>query len=506
MTGGKASEVAEESAVWYQWLDRAVARECVVVDCVAAGSDLYSSSYCRSGCVRLPRRYVWCDATQLFHILQYPTTYSKHTATAFLCVAACGATWLIHCVHCNRLQHSQTKCNSMRLLHRDVSCVMCGATWLIHRTHCNILQHSQTLCNSVHLLRCHVWCDMTQWLQALQHTATYCNTLQHTATYCNTLQHTATYCNILQHTQTLCNILKHSAPASVFRVAPSRHLWCNPTTSFHTLQRTAMHSNILQQPLSSTSPPCLIHFTHCQHTATRCTTLQHLSLSRVHSHCNSCNTLHHPAPSRQSFASPRVVRHDGFISVMSDTWHVCTTHTWCIHHCDARHISCHQCDVTHLTCMHDIHIMYSSLWFATQLMSSVRYQTLDMYIHVCMPYTSYVHHYHARHHWFISAISDTCIHDTIWLVLASFVIRRTCAATVWFDVTLLSMWYGCVRAKPHSNTLVVAVHIKGACTVCTHTMHSVHTRPTPKMRALCITCLLRTCVVSHTHILIGVRM
>jgi len=138
-----------------------VARECVVVDCIAAGSDLYSSSCCTSGRVRLPRRYVWCDVTHLFHILQYTTTYSntlqrplsvllrvmrhdsfiactatrcnlvKHSAAASIfCAATCGATRLIHCMHCNMLQHAATYSNT---LHQRPSSVLnrvaaCGAT------------------------------------------------------------------------------------------------------------------------------------------------------------------------------------------------------------------------------------------------------------------------------------------------------------------------------------------------------------------------------------------
>jgi len=58
--------------------------------------------------------------------------------------------------------------------------------------------------------------------QALQHTASYCNTLQHTATHCNSslqqprslrhVKHTATRCTTLQHTATHCSTLRHSAP------------------------------------------------------------------------------------------------------------------------------------------------------------------------------------------------------------------------------------------------------------------------------------------------------
>ena len=55
--------------------------------------------------------------------------------------------------------------------------------------HCNALQHTATHCNT-------------------QHAATHCNTLQHTATHCNTLQRTATR-NTLQHTATHCSTHGH---------------------------------------------------------------------------------------------------------------------------------------------------------------------------------------------------------------------------------------------------------------------------------------------------------
>jgi len=75
------------------------------------------------------------------------------------------------------------------------------------------------------------------YVSALQHTATHCNTLQHTATHCtqlherrgyddswwascatHSLQHTATHCHALQHTAstaTHCNTLQHTAPSYV---------------------------------------------------------------------------------------------------------------------------------------------------------------------------------------------------------------------------------------------------------------------------------------------------
>jgi len=46
---------------------------------------------------------------------------------------------------------------------------------------------------------------------ALQRTATQCNTLLHIAAHCNTLQHTATHCNTMPYTATHCNTLQHAA-------------------------------------------------------------------------------------------------------------------------------------------------------------------------------------------------------------------------------------------------------------------------------------------------------
>jgi len=97
-------------------------------------------------------------------------------------------------------------------------------------THCNILQHTATRCNTLQhteLLLHDRLVQMTFLIlmsagiyvfnNALQHIATNCNTLQDTARHCNTLldtikhciklQHTARYCNTLQHTATHCNTL-----------------------------------------------------------------------------------------------------------------------------------------------------------------------------------------------------------------------------------------------------------------------------------------------------------
>jgi len=127
---------------------------------------------------------------------------------------------------------------------------------------------------------------------AVQHTATHCNTQQHTATQCNTL-----HCNILQDTAILCTatyalntnglcLTLISWFWGIFQLCtcpPGFYgcsSWCNCITLQHAatrcnaLQRTATHCNALQRTA-----------THCnalQRTATHCNTLQHTA-----AHCTT---------------------------------------------------------------------------------------------------------------------------------------------------------------------------------------------------------------------------
>jgi len=79
------------------------------------------------------------------------------------------------------------------------------------------------------------------WLEAqrdaLQHTATQCNTLQHTTTHCNTLQHTATHCNTLQHTATHYLAARQKIEGGLVRG------WRHILTRCNTLQHTATRCN-----------------------------------------------------------------------------------------------------------------------------------------------------------------------------------------------------------------------------------------------------------------------
>ena len=138
---------------------------------------------------------------------------------------------------------------------------------------------------------------------ALQHTATHCNTLQHAATHCNTLQYlhshlmksccvslllcTSTHCNTLQHTAMHCNTLQHAAIPAIHAVISRRRVAC---PSRYLLQHTAAHCNSLQhsttlcRTLPNTLPQNEIlaqashHVVFLALLAMHCNTLQHTAV------------------------------------------------------------------------------------------------------------------------------------------------------------------------------------------------------------------------------------
>ena len=210
--------------------------------------------------------------------LQHTTRGYKYEYSSEICMTvstenAINVCMLYMCAYlqkCATLQHAATRCNTLqqittdynalervRVMHTCVHacssihvCISIEAClqariqkdWvrdaLQHTaTHCNTLQHTATHCNAEACLRALIQGDFTnntevvqtmtvllasseaslrRYIAAthcntLQHTATHCNTLQHTATPCNTLQHTATHCNTPQHTAAHCNTLQHTA-------------------------------------------------------------------------------------------------------------------------------------------------------------------------------------------------------------------------------------------------------------------------------------------------------
>ena len=92
--------------------------------------------------------------------------------------------------HCNALQHTATHCNTKSTTPFPACCQLQSGP---HATRYDALQHVATGCST------------------LQHTAIHCNILQHTATHYNTLQHTEAHCTTLQHTATLYNALQYIA-------------------------------------------------------------------------------------------------------------------------------------------------------------------------------------------------------------------------------------------------------------------------------------------------------
>ena len=110
--------------------------------------------------------------------------------------------------HCNTLQYTATHRNTHYTTLQQQPYVMSHDSFVEKGqtqrpvTHCSTLQYTATYWNTHYTtMHCHkssMCCLMTHSLRkgrlnALQHTATYCNTLLHTATHCNTLQHTLHY-------------------------------------------------------------------------------------------------------------------------------------------------------------------------------------------------------------------------------------------------------------------------------------------------------------------------
>jgi len=112
-------------------------------------------------------------------------------------------------------------------------------------------------------------CIWTPHCNALQYTATRCNTLQQFFTYtymyiplCNTLQHATTQC-----TATRCNTLQHVL-----------HMYIYVHTTLH---HTATRYNTLQHVLQIYMYSCADVCVREQRAATHCNTLQHAA-----THCN----------------------------------------------------------------------------------------------------------------------------------------------------------------------------------------------------------------------------
>jgi len=104
----------------------------------------------------------------------------------------------------------------------------------------------------------------------------HCNTLQHAATHCNTLQHTATCCNILQHTaridlpieirrtETQGRINPDVVAAAPYNALQRTATHCN---TLNTLPHNSTHYTTLPQlPHTATHYNALQHATHCNNT------------------------------------------------------------------------------------------------------------------------------------------------------------------------------------------------------------------------------------------------
>jgi len=111
---------------------------------------------------------------------------------------------------------------------------------------CNTLQHCATYCKYAGA-HCYTLRYTAMHYITLQRTATTCNdcnTLQHTATCCSTLQHAAAHCNMLQHTATCIDLQATGGPSQKVGNA-LQHTATHCQTYCHVLQHTATHCTTL---------------------------------------------------------------------------------------------------------------------------------------------------------------------------------------------------------------------------------------------------------------------
>jgi len=160
--------------------------------------------------------------------------------------------------HCNALQYTATHCNTQD---HAVECPVYDFAFNT-ATHSNTLPHPATP---------RVVQSSAQCTTVLAHAATHCNILQYTATHCNTQGH-AVECllhelyDLASHAATHCNILQHIA---THRVEGTTWL----LTHCSTLQYTEMLCKKQGHAVE-----CLVYdfaSKTLQRTATRCNTLQH---------------------------------------------------------------------------------------------------------------------------------------------------------------------------------------------------------------------------------------
>ena len=221
--------------------------------------------------------------------------------------------------------------------------------------------------------------------QALQHTATHCNTLQYTATQCNALQRTATHCNTLQRTATHCN-------------THVTHMDCNTTDFWLRMSWLLMRR--------------LVTVITLQHTATHCDTLQHTAYN-----CNTTHFLLHVviahvmtgAITNESYYNP-YVRHDSFTCV-----------TWFIHLCGTTHLFVgrnsfirwtwlvHMCDMTRSYACHDSFIRVTRL----VLMRDMIHMRDMIYVHVHVGHDSF-HFFFLRHTCEVTCMCDVLYVTHMW--------------------------------------------------------------------------------------------
>jgi len=198
------------------------------------------------------------------------------------------------------------------------------------------------------------------------YTSRAANAIEHTATHCNTLQHTATptampppdpphrplkqitydwimsdmrHCTTLQHTATHCNTNGHAAPCPTTLATEANHVWFSHEKlvishmwishfTYEALHHTVTHSNTLQHQQPCRSLPHHLSYLSISYMNKSCRIRG--TATFCNKHCNILQqTLQHSATNTAIFCNKHWSQ-----PFMNQSWHLWGTATLCNKHCN----------------------------------------------------------------------------------------------------------------------------------------------------------------------------
>ena len=164
------------------------------------------------------------------------------TGSVLQCMAVCCSVWQCVAGYGSVLQCMAVCCSECHGAVRIARTV--GAT--AHMTR-HSLQHNAAHCNKGGITHATGVRAAATYLVPLMERDTQYNALQHTATHCNTLQHTATHCNT-------GGVTRAAGARGYRRIrVPAARVAAGPATHCNSLHRTTSHCNTLQHRWNHTS-------------------------------------------------------------------------------------------------------------------------------------------------------------------------------------------------------------------------------------------------------------